>query len=70
MIKTEFSGFVKDDTPGQARAILNTDNQSLISYREARAKDKALQQVSEEVQTLKRDIGDIKDMLSKLINGN
>ncbi len=42
MIKTEFPGYMKDDTPGQARAILNIDNVSLQAYRDARAKDIAL----------------------------
>ncbi len=70
MIKTEFPGYVKDDTPGQARAILNIDNASLQAYRDARAKDIALSKVVGEVNTLKNDIGDIKKLLTQLITGN
>lgn len=70
MIKTEFPGYMKDDTPGQARAILNIDNASLQAYRDARAKDIALTQIVGEVNTLKNDIGDIKKLLTQLITGN
>jgi hypothetical protein len=70
MIKTEFPGYMKDDTPGQARAILNIDNASLQAYRDARAKDIALSKVVGEVNTLKNDIGDIKKLLTQLITGN
>lgn len=70
MIKTEFPGYMKDGTPGQARAILNIDNASLQAYRDARAKDIALTQIVGEVNTLKNDIGDIKKLLTQLITGN
>lgn len=70
MIKTEFSGYMKDDTPGQARAILNIDNASLQAYKDARAKDIALTKVVSEVNALKNDIGDIKKLLTQLITGN
>ncbi len=70
MIKTEFPGYMKDDTPGQARAILNIDNASLQAYKDARAKDIALTRVVSEVDSLKHDIGDIKKLLSQIINGN
>lgn len=70
MIKTEFPGYMKDDTPGQARAILNIDNASFQAYKEARAKDLALTKVVSEVDSIKHDIGDIKKLLTQLINGN
>lgn len=70
MIKTEYTGFIKDDTPGRARAILNNDAASLQAYREARAKERALTQVVSEVNTLKQDMKDIKQLLIKLIDGN
>jgi hypothetical protein len=70
MMKTEYPGFIKDDTPGRARAILNNDAASLQAYREARSKDRALQQVVGEVNNLKQDIGEIKQLLAQLINGN
>lgn len=70
MIKTEYPGFIKDDTPGRARAILNNDAASLQAYREARAKERAIAQVVNEVNTLKQDMSDIKRMLAQLIDGN
>jgi len=70
MIKTEYSGYVKDDTPGRVKAVLNTDNTSLQAYKDARAKDIALNKMASEVNTLKQDMGDIKNLLIKIINGN
>ena len=70
MIKTEYSGYVKDDTPGRVKAVLNTDNVSLQAYKDARAKDIALNRMASEVNTLKQDMGDIKNLLIKIINGN
>jgi hypothetical protein len=69
MIKTEYSGFVKDDTPGRARAVLNIDSTGLQAYREARAKDLALSRVVNDVGNLKQDMADIKRMLEILTNG-
>lgn len=70
MIKTDYPGFMRDDTPGQARAILNTDSVSYAAYKEARAKDRALAQVMSEVNSLQQDMSDIKSLLLKLIDGN
>jgi hypothetical protein len=69
MIKTEFPGFMKDDTPGRARAVLNIDSAGLQAYKDARAKELALTQVVEEVNGLKQDMTDIKRMLEILTNG-
>lgn len=69
MIKTEFPGFVKDDTPGQARAVLNIDSASFQAYKSARAKDQALTQVIHEMDNIKQDMADIKRMLQMLTNG-
>lgn len=70
MIKTEYPGYVKDNVSGRVKAILNIDNASLQAYREARAKDIALTKVVSEVDSIKNDIGDIKKLLTQLINGN
>lgn len=70
MIKTEYPGYVKDNVPGRVKAILNIDNASLQAYKEARAKDIALTKVVSEVDSIKNDIGDIKKLLTQLINGN
>ena len=69
-MKTEYSGYVKDDTPGRVKAVLNTDNASLQAYRDARAKDIAMTKMVSEVNALKQDIGDIKNLLIKILNGN
>lgn len=66
MINTEYPGFVKDDTPGRARAILNIDNASFNAYKQARAKDLALAAITDEVTTLRQDINDIKNLLIQL----
>lgn len=69
MIKTEFPGYMKDDTPGQVRAVLNIDNNSLVAYKAARRKEQALTEVVNDIDNLKRDMADIKDLLTKLVNG-
>lgn len=69
MIKTEFPGFIKDDTPGRAQAVLNIDSVGLQAYRDARAKELAMARVVEEVNGLKQDMTDIKRMLEILTNG-
>lgn len=70
MIKTDFPGFARDDTPGQARAVLNIDSAGFAAYKEARAKDRALSQVMSDVNNLQQDMTEIKSMLVKLLNGN
>lgn len=69
MIKTDFPGFMRDDTPGQARAVLNTDSVSYAAFKEARAKDRALSQVMNDVNNLQQDMGEIKSLLLKLLDG-
>lgn len=69
MIKTEYPGFIKDDTPGQARAVLNIDSASFSAYKAARSKDLALNDVIHDVDSIKKDMADIKTLLMVLING-
>ena len=69
MNRTDTPGFMKDDTPGQARAVLNIDNASYTAFKLARDKERDLQQVKSEVQSMKQDINDIKMLLTQLING-
>lgn len=69
VVKTEYAGYVKDDTPGQCRAVLNTDNASYKAYRESRTKNVALAQVIRDVDNIKHDMSEIKTMLLHLING-
>jgi endonuclease III len=73
MIKTDHPGFAKDDTRGRAQAVLNIDNVSYTAYKEARAKERQLSDVINEVGTLKQDINDIKSLLANIVsklNGN
>lgn len=73
MIKTDFPGYQKDDTPGRAQAVLNIDNVSYKAYKEARAKEQKIKEVIEEVGSLKQDINDIKSLLANIVsklNGN
>jgi hypothetical protein len=69
MIKTDHAGFVKDDTRGQTTAVLNIDNASFSSFKEARTRARSINQVVHEVNTLKSDIHDIKLLLAKLLDG-
>ena len=73
MIKTDHPGFAKDDTRGRAQAVLNIDNVSYSAYKEARAKEQQLRNVINEVSVLKKDINDIKSLLTNIaskLNGN
>lgn len=70
MINTEYPGFIKDDTPGQARAVLNIDNASFESFKQVRNRERALKDVSKDVDQLKQDMADIKSLLMQLVNGN
>lgn len=69
MNRTNVPGFVKDETPGQARAVLNIDTASYAAYKMARDKDREIQEVKDEVQSIKQDVNDIKMLLTQLING-
>ena len=69
MMKTDHPGFIKDDTPGLAQAVLNIDNASYKSFKEKRAKELKLREVANDVNVLKRDMGEIKNMLANLIDG-
>lgn len=69
MIQTEHTGFIKDDTPGQLPAILNIDNEGFKAYMAARERELSLQTVTKDVENLKHDINEIKNLL-KILVGN
>jgi|APGre2960657373_1045057.scaffolds.fasta_scaffold58750_2 hypothetical protein len=52
------------------KAILNTDDDSLMSYKNKRNNDRKLLKMYEEHQELKQDIIDIKNLLMKIVLGN
>jgi hypothetical protein len=52
------------------KAILNTDDDSLMSYKNKRNNDRKLLKMYEEHQELKQDIIDIKNLVMKIVLGN
>lgn len=52
------------------KAILNTDDDSLMSYKNKRNNDRKLLRMYEEHQELKQDIIDIKNLLMKIVLEN
>ena len=52
-----------------SKAIINTDTDEFNRYRAERARILQLDQVSQEVQQLQKDMGDIKMLLQQLVNG-
>jgi len=63
-MRTE-DGFVRHS---KSRAILNTDNKSYEKYKQTRMASYKLNEVSEEVQSLKSDMQDMKVMLSEILS--
>ena len=54
----------------KSNAILSIDNSSLAAYKAARVKEKQINNVMEEVQDLRLELTEIKNMLKALVNGN
>jgi|TARA_S200002703_G_scaffold2466_2_gene3843 hypothetical protein len=54
----------------KSNAIVSVDNSSLAAYKAARAKEKQINNVMEEVQDLRVELTEIKNMLKALVNGN
>jgi len=54
--------------PG-SRAVINTDNDEYKRFKAEREKILQLNQVSQEVQQLQKDMSDIKMLLQQLVNG-
>lgn len=54
----------------KSNAIVSVDNSSLAAYKAARAKEKQINNVMEEVQDLREELTEIKNMLKALVNGN
>lgn len=54
----------------KSNAILSVDNSSLAAYKAARVKEKQINNVMEEVQDLRLELTEIKNMLKALVNGN
>lgn len=63
----DFSQYEKDTF---SKAVVNVDNKSLNGYKLQRQKLQKTFALQDEVQQLKEDVSEIKNMLSQLININ
>ena len=62
-IKTEVEGIFRDSTN---KALLNKDESSLVAYKRMKKKNADIDNVKEDVETLKKDVSDIKTLLIKI----
>jgi conjugal transfer/entry exclusion protein len=53
----------------KSKAILNMDTESLLAYKQARNDYYRIQTINNELQGVKKDVAEIKDLLLSLING-
>ena len=58
-------GYVRDKI--NSGAVLNTDNAALEAYKRQKAKHKNLENKLNEIDEIKKDVTDIKNMLSLII---
>lgn len=61
--KTDADGFARDP---RSKAIINTNKQSMAQYKQQRAERLARESLSDEVNSLKQDVQDIKNMLQEI----
>lgn len=61
--KTEIPGFYK---AGEG-IIINKDNEALTAYKKRKQKERRIEEVREEVNALKSDISEIKEMMKQLL---
>ncbi len=54
----------------KSNAILNVDNSSLAAYRAARDRDNQINNVIGDVDELKKDMKEIKNLLKALVDGS
>jgi hypothetical protein len=67
MQKTKYEGIVK----AREGVLLNIDNEGLQRYKERKAKQRKLYDLEKDVQVLRNDITEIKELLLKALgNGN
>lgn len=63
LVQTEKKEFARDVV---SMAIINTDRQAFAQYKAARQKGSAVEELSAEVQLVKKDMQEIKNMLTQL----
>lgn len=64
--------FVKTDNPSYVRdltstAVINTDSESFETYKQAREEKLKIRQLSNDVQNMKDELGEIKQLLLKVL---
>ena len=63
LVKTDLEGFVRDTA---SNAVINTNVERMNLYKQQREERIKMQEVVRDVEALKHDIGEIKDMLIAL----
>jgi len=58
---------VRDDV---SKAILNTDNDALLAYKQRRQKDKAFEQLCANYAELQSEVSEIKQLLRAIVKKN
>ena len=61
--KTEVPGFYK---AGEG-IVINKDNDALLAYKKRKQKERRIEEVREEVNALKSDVSEIKEMMKQLL---
>lgn len=69
-VNTNFAGYVKDETLGHSNAVLNIDSVGYTAYKEQREKNKKLRNLAGEVDSLKGDMQEIKNLLLQVLGKN
>lgn len=65
LLKVQDRSDLARDTRSQA--VLNIDNEGLNAYRARREKNRVMDSVVEEVNTMRQDINEIKQLLSRFL---
>ena len=63
LVQTEKTAYARDTS---TMAIINTDRQAFAQYKAARKKGSAVEELSAEVQLVKNDMQEIKNMMTQL----
>mgnify|MGYP003640437610 CR=1 FL=1 len=63
LVRTEKKEFARDTA---SMALINTDRAAFMQYKAARARGSAVEELSAEVQLVKNDMQEIKNMLTQL----
>lgn len=64
LIKTEHPGFVRDT---ESKAVINTDVEAYKNYKLLRDEKLKVRQLSNEVESIKQDVQEIKHLLKMLV---